>query len=249
MSELENKIEETPKKRKRRTKAEIEEAKKNGTYKPRKKATKAEEPSEKENAVEQKKKDLKPEQSVLIMSCLNPAVANAACDAAKKEGVQVVILEDKVIYDYLERSQKPQDLSEFLSDTSNRLKAEDDARRLYCMLTNGGDIEKSTEEVFTTTQIVKRTNLSHSKAASLLELFRAFGLIRLGKRPYEFTFTFSPDMRRESIRGEILGMIKVINTDIQRFKASIYNDDSLTSEQKHEKYKDFQKFFDEKLEF
>lgn len=248
MAELENKIEETPK-RKRRTKAEIEEAKKNGTYKPKKKATKEEVSSESENAVEQKKKDLKPEQSVLIMSCLNPSVAKAACDAAKKEGVHVVILEDKVIYDYLERSQKPQDLSEFLSNTSNRLKAEDDARRLYAMLTNGGNIEESSGVVFTKTQIVKRTNLSHSKAESILELFRAFGLIRLVKGIQEFEFTFSNDMRRQSIKEEVLGMMKVMNTDIQRFRASIYNDDSLTSEQKHELYKEFQKSFDELLEF
>lgn len=248
MAELENKIEEAPK-RKRRTKAEIEEAKKNGTYKPRKKTAKVEEQAEKENAVEQKKKDLKPEQSVLIMSCLNPTVAKVACDAAKKEGVQVVILEDKVIYDYLDRSQKAQDLSEFLSNTSNRLKAESDARRLYAMLTNGGNVEDSTGVVFTTTQIVKRTNLSHSKAASLLELFRAFGLIRLVKGVHEFEFTFSHEFRRNSIRDEIFGMLKVTNTDIQRFRASIYNDDSLTSEQKDKMYKDFQDSFNEFLEF
>lgn len=248
MAELENKIEETPK-RKRRTKAEIEEAKKNGTYKPRKKSSKVEEHTEEENAVEQKKKDLKPEQSVLIMSCLNPSVSMAAIDAAKKEGVQVVILEDKVIYDYLERSQKSQDLSEFLSNTSNRLKAEDDARHLFAILTNGGNIEESEGIVFTKTQIVKRTNLSHSKAESILELFRAFGLIRLVKGIQEFEFTFPHNMRRKSIRDEIMGMLKVMNTDIQRYRASIYNDDSLTTEQKHEMYKEFQKSFDEDLEF
>lgn len=248
MAELENKMEETPK-RKRRTKAEIEEAKKNGTYKPRKKSSKVEEHPEAENAVEQKKKNLKPEQSVLIMSCLNAPVAKAACDAAKKEGVQVVILEDKVIYDYLERSQKPQDLSEFLSNTSNRLKAEDDARRLFSILTNGGNIEDSNGIVFTTTQVVKRTNLSHSKTASLLELFRAFGLIRLVKGIHEFEFTFSNDMRRISIKDEIMGMLKVMNTDIQRYRASIYNDDSLTNEKKHEMYNEFQKTINEVLEF
>lgn len=247
MAELENKIE-TPK-RKRRTKAEIEEAKKNGTYKPRKKSSKVEEHAEEENAVEQKKKDLKPEQSVLIMSCLNPSVSKLAIDAAKKEGLQVVILEDNVIYDYLERSQKSQDLSEFLSDTSNRLKAEDDARRLFAILTNGGNIEESEGMVFTKTQIVKKTNLSHSKAESVIELLRAFGLIRLVKGIQEFEFTFSHDMRRKSIRDEIMGMLKVMNTDVQRYRASIYNDDSLTTEQKHELYKEFQKSFDEGLEF
>lgn len=248
MSELENKIEETPK-RKRRTKAEIEEAKKNGTYKPRKKTSKVTEQEEKENAVEQKKITLSPEQSVLIMSCLNPSVSMAACNAAKKEGVQVVILEDKVIYDYLERSRKQEDLSEFLSDTSNRLKAESDARRLYAILTKGGNIEDSRDKVFNTTQIVKCTNLSHSKTASLIELFRAFGLIRLVRGIHEFMFTFTPEMRRKSIGDEILGMLKVMNTDIQRYKASIYNDDSLSSEQKENMYRDFQKSFNEQLEF
>lgn len=248
MNKLEKEIEESPK-RKRRTKAEIEEAKKNGTYKPRKKSSKEEEHAEEENIVKQKKRSLLPEQSVLIISCLHPSVYRAACDFAKKEGVQVVELENKVIYDYLENSQKTQDLSDFLSNTSNRLKAESDARRLFAMLTNGGNIEESEGMIFSKTQIVKRTNLSHSKAGSILELFRAFGLIRLVKGVQEFEFTFSHDARRNSIKDEIMGMMKVMNTDIQRFKASIYNDDSLTPKQKHELYADFQKLFDESVEF
>lgn len=70
MSELEKKTEEAPK-RKRRTKAELEEAKKNGTYKPRKKVVKEEVPNETKAPEEHAAKaPMKPEQSVLIMACL-----------------------------------------------------------------------------------------------------------------------------------------------------------------------------------
>lgn len=44
-------------------------------------------------------------------------------------------------------------------------------------------------------------------------------------------------------------MLKVINVDIQRYRASIYNDDSLTPEQKHEMYNGLAKDLDEVLEF
>lgn len=109
MSELEKKTEETPK-RKRRTKEEIEAAKANGTYKPRaKKSIPSVETTETEGQMKEKKEKYQtrpPEQNVLIMACLQPSVAKAATDAAHDMGVEVVILEDKVIKDYLEAKVK-----------------------------------------------------------------------------------------------------------------------------------------------
>ena len=97
---------ETPK-RKRRTKEEIEAAKAAGTYKPR--GRKKVEEAPKEATAEQKApeefqakpKKLPAEQSVLIMACLQPEVSRKVTDYAKEKGVEVVILEDRVIHDYL----------------------------------------------------------------------------------------------------------------------------------------------------
>ena len=251
MSELEKKTEEAPK-RKRRTKAEFEEAKKNGTYKPRKKVVKEEVTNETKAPEEHAAKaPMKPEQSVLIMACLNPTVAEAATKAAHDAGVKVVILEDRVIHDYLEvrEGEKPQDLSDFLNNASNRLHAEDQCKKLYAIITKGGRIEDSVGRVFTASEVVKATNLTHSKARAVFDLLRAFGLIKFTKGNFQFMFTFSNDLRRKTIKEEVLGMLKVINVDIQRYRASIYNDDSLTPEQKHEMYNGLAKDLDEVLEF
>lgn len=251
MSELENKMEETPKRR-RRTKAEIEEAKANGTYKPKKKAVKAEVKESEEKPVEAKKtiSQRPPEQSVLLMACLEPRVSKAAIQAANDLGVEVVILEDKIIYDYLEaKTKKPDSLSDFLSNSSNRLHAEEQCRKLYAILTNGGRIEDSFGMVFTASQVVKATSLSHSKAKEVFNLLRAFGLITFTKGFHEFIFTFSPELRRQSIRDEILGVLRVTNTDIERYKWAIESDDSLTKEMKDEIYKQLQMDIDSIIEY
>lgn len=253
MSELEKKTEETPK-RKRRTKEEIEAAKANGTYKPRaKKSIPSVETTETEGQMKEKKEKYQtrpPEQNVLIMACLQPSVAKAATDAAHDMGVEVVILEDKVIKDYLEAKVKNANpsLQGFLSDTSNRLKAEAECRKLYAILTKGGKVEDADDEVWTTTEVVRETTLSHSQARSLFEVFRAFGLVEMCNK-HEFRFCFKPELRRSTILREIESMIQILNADIQRYKTAVYSDDALLKEKKDELYKKLGEFVDENIEF
>lgn len=249
-------------KRKRRTKEEIEAAKANGTYKPRARK-KAEAPTEETNKAKQEPKapeehtavptkKVAPENKVLIMSCLNPTVAKAAMEAAKAEGVEVVILEDRVIHDYLEvrnRKEKQTDLGAFLNNTSNRLHAEDQAVKLWALLTGGKPIENAEERIFTRTEVVKKTSLTHGTADKLFQLFKAFGMIEFTKGSHEFKLHFNKMRCHQTIQTEILALCNVLNGDIVRFKASIDADEDLTKEKRDEMYKGLQESIDSTIEY
>lgn len=247
---------ETPK-RKRRTKEEIEAAKAAGTYKPRtrKKVEEApkEETSKAPEEFQAKPTKLPAEQSVLIMACLQPEVSKKAIEAAKEKGVEVVILEDRVIHDYLSvrdrEGKEERSLGDFLNDTSNRLHAEDQCVKLWMILTHGQPIENAEQRVFTRTEVVKATNLTHNKADQVFQLLRAFGMLRFTKGTHEFVLNFSKKKCHDTIKTEVLAMCKALNNDILRYKASIEADTELTKEQKDEMYKELQRAVDETIEY
>lgn len=226
-------------KRKRRTKAEMEAARAAGEAPAKRvkkdtgEAKKGDEQAPKAPETHAVKPKLKPEQSVLIMACLEPQVAQKAIDAAKERGVEVVILEDKVIHDYLDmKTKKPESLGEFLSNTSNRLQAEQNRTKLWMIVTGGAPVEQASTRIITETEVVKKTTLSHGQAKAMFNLLRAFGLLRFTKGTHEFVLNFDKNDCHNTIETEVLSMAEVINNDILRFKNSIESDTSLSEEQK-----------------
>ena len=239
---------ETPKKRKTATtKPKTERS--ITTAKPKKTVTKKA-PEELQAKV---KKSLPAEQSVLIMACLQPDVAAKATEAAKENGVEVVILEDRVIHDYLsvrdKENKEKRSLEDFLNDTSNRLHAEDQAVKLWEILTGGDAIENASKRVFTRTEVVRKTNLSHSKADKIFQLLRAFGLLQFTKGIYEFTLNFNKTKRCETIKTEVLSMCEVISNDILRYRTAIETNEDLTDERKKELLKELKAKVTEKLKW
>lgn len=243
-------------KRKRRTKAEMEAARAAGeaSAKRVKKDTgetkKGDEQAPKAPETHAVKPKLKPEQSVLIMACLEPQVAQKAMAAAKERGVEVVILEDKVIHDYLDmKTKKPESLGEFLSNTSNRLQAEQNRTKLWMIVTGGAPVEQASTRIITETEVVKKTTLSHGQAKAMFNLLRAFGLLRFTKGTHEFVLNFDKNDCHNTIETEVLSMAEVMNNDILRFKNSIESDTSLSEEQKKQKYDEFKNSVCESLRF
>lgn len=245
-------------KRKRRTKAEMEAARAAGEAPAKKvkkdtgEAKKGDEqaPKAPETHAVKPKPKLKPEQSVLIMACLEPQVAQKAIDAAKERGVEVVILEDKVIHDYLDmKTKKPESLGEFLSNTSNRLQAEQNRTKLWMIVTGGAPVEQASTRIITETEVVKKTTLSHGQAKAMFNLLRAFGLLRFTKGTHEFVLNFDKNDCHNTIETEVLSMAEVMNNDILRFKNSIESDTSLSEEQKKQRYDEFKNSVCESLRF
>lgn len=243
-------------KRKRRTKAEMEAARAAGEAPAKRvkkdtgEAKKGDEQAPKAPETHAVKPKLKPEQSVLIMACLEPQVAQKAMAAAKERGVEVVILEDKVIHDYLDmKTKKPESLGEFLSNTSNRLQAEQNRTKLWMIITGGAPVEQASTRIITETEVVKKTTLSHGQAKAMFNLLRAFGLLRFTKGTHEFVLNFDKNDCHNTIETEVLSMAEVINNDILRFKNSIESDTSLSEEQKKQKYDEFKNSVCESLRF
>lgn len=243
-------------KRKRRTKAEMEAARAAGEAPAKRvkkdtgEAKKGDEQAPKAPETHAVKPKLKPEQSVLIMACLEPQVAQKAMAAAKERGVEVVILEDKVIHDYLDmKTKKPESLGEFLSNTSNRLQAEQNRTKLWMIITGGAPVEQASTRIITETEVVKKTTLSHGQAKAMFNLLRAFGLLRFTKGTHEFVLNFDKNDCHNTIETEILSMAEVMNNDILRFKNSIESDTSLSEEQKKQKYDEFKNSVCESLRF
>lgn len=243
-------------KRKRRTKAEMEAARAAGEAPAKRvkkdtgEAKKGDEQAPKAPETHAVKPKLKPEQSVLIMACLEPQVAQKAMAAAKERGVEVVILEDKVIHDYLDmKTKKPESLGEFLSNTSNRLQAEQNRTKLWMIVTGGAPVEQASTRIITETEVVKKTTLSHGQAKAMFNLLRAFGLLRFTKGTHEFVLNFDKNDCHNTIETEVLSMAEVMNNDILRFKNSIESDTSLSEEQKKQKYDEFKNSVCESLRF
>lgn len=243
-------------KRKRRTKAEMEPARAAGEAPAKRvkkdtgEAKKGDEQAPKAPETHAVKPKLKPEQSVLIMACLEPQVAQKAMAAAKERGVEVVILEDKVIHDYLDmKTKKPESLGEFLSNTSNRLQAEQNRTKLWMIVTGGAPVEQATTRIITETEVVKKTTLSHGQAKAMFNLLRAFGLLRFTKGTHEFVLNFDKNDCHNTIETEVLSMAEVMNNDILRFKNSIESDTSLSEEQQKQKYDEFKNSVCESLRF
>lgn len=243
-------------KRRRRTRAEMEAARAAGEAPAKRvkkdtgEAKKGDEQAPKAPETHAVKPKLKPEQSVLIMACLEPQVAQKAMAAAKERGVEVVILEDKVIHDYLDmKTKKPESLGEFLSNTSNRLQAEQNRTKLWMIVTGGAPVEQASTRIITETEVVKKTTLSHGQAKAMFNLLRAFGLLRFTKGTHEFVLNFDKNDCHNTIETEVLSMAEVMNNDILRFKNSIESDTSLSEEQKKQKYDEFKNSVCESLRF
>lgn len=241
---------------KRRTKAEMEAARAAGEAPAKKvkkdngEAKKGDEQSPNAPETHAVKPKLKPEQSVLIMACLEPQVAQKAMSAAKERGVEVVILEDKVIHDYLDmKTKNPESLGEFLSNTSNRLQAEQNRNKLWMIVTGGAPVEQASTRIITETEVVKKTTLSHAQSKAMFNLLRAFGLLRFTKGTHEFVLNFDKNDCHNTIEMEVLSMAEVMNNDILRFKNSIESDTSLSEEQKKQKYDEFKNSVCELLRF
>jgi hypothetical protein len=242
-------------KRKRRTREEMEAARAAG-LEPAKRVRKT---SKKKEAEIEKSPDefvakpkLTAEQKVMLMACLNPIVSSAAINAAKENGVEVVILEDRVIHDYLSTKGKKEEgisVADFLNNTSNRLHAEDQCVKLWMILTGGKPIEEVDDVVFTRTEVVRKTNLTHKKAEQVLQLLRAFGMLEYTKGIHEFKLHFNPKRQHQTIQTEIISMCQAMNNDILRFKASIESDKKMTEKEKSEIYEAFRNTIEESIKF
>lgn len=198
-------------------------------------------PQEEGGIVEKQEAVLTPEQRIVIVGCLNPDMIKTINTEAKNRGIEVVALSDKVVFDYLQvkgvvAPSTAVTLDRFLGDESNRLVAEQQATKLWSILTGNTDVENSENITFTETQVVRNTSLTHKTANELFALLRAFGLFEwknIKKR--EFILRFNKSYVHASIQNDIVNMAGALSNDILRFKHSLEADSTLTTEEREKK--------------
>ena len=185
---------------------------------------------------------LTPRQSVILVGCMNQKMIKSVTTAAKKQGVEVVMLNDKVVTDYLKvkgvevPDAEAVTLDSFLSDASNRIVAEQWAAKLWAVMMGNTKVEGAEEVEFNETQVVHRTTLSHKKANELFNLLRAFGLLEwTNPKKRVFKLHFSKTHIHNAIHNDILEVSKAINSDILRYKKSIESDSELSEQERKEK--------------
>lgn len=133
----------------------------------------------------------------------------------------IIRLDDKLIDTITEarsKEKKAPTVSEFVADEDNKNEAEKKALYLWNMMTNNAPVENASELIFTKTEIVRRTTLTHKTLGELLELFRLFGFIEFVKGNYEFRFIFSQKTKQDNAYADIVEDIRLLNINIARYK-------------------------------
>lgn len=164
----------------------------------------------------------KKEEDIIIAASTEQSVIDGLEDFARQRGKHLVLLNDKVITDYIKSTeqaekQPPKTVESFLQNEKNREEAETKAIALFNLITHNGDILTAKDRVFKKSYVTKRTNLTHKTLGELLTLFSLFGLIDWKKGDYEFSFVFSKEVRQASALADITNTTTMLNQNIVRY--------------------------------
>lgn len=182
-------------------------------------------------------KKLTPEESVVILACMNKEFLEKLNKLAEKEGVSLVLTNEQVIMDYV--AQKNSDkidetarMTAFLRDERNRKVAFAHASEMFRILTRGKvSKDKASDITFSKKELVHVTTLSWNKAEEMLNTLEAFGfVVRIDKTAFKFHFDYK-DIRQQ-IYSEVILSVESVNHDIQRFKGALENSNDLQEDEK-----------------
>ena len=192
---------------------------------------------DKKTAAKKEPKKLTPEESVVILACMNKEFLEKLNKLAEKEGVSLVLTNEQVIVDYV--AQKNSDkidetarMTAFLKDERNRKVAFAHASEMFRILTRGKvSKDKASTITFSKKELVHATTLSWNKAEEMLNTLEAFGfVVRADKTAFKFHFDYK-DIRQQ-IYSEVILSVESVNHDIQRFKGALENSNDLQEDEK-----------------
>ena len=141
--------------------------------------------------------------------------------AGNHDNVTIMRLSSKLLED-LEKSDSKENkehitIEEFLSNEDNKKNAEEKALTLWGIVTNNADLGLSKERVFTRTEVVKKTTLSHKQLNKLIELLSLFGFVKVLEKA-KFKFEFDDDLRRASALADIVIELRQLSVKVERYK-------------------------------
>ena len=194
--------------------------------------------------MEEQTKTLKPEESVIVVSCINSSFLEKVNELAKSEGITVVLTKDKVIYDYVESKlagaiDENVRMTAFLSDERNQTLAREHAKEIWRIVSKGKPLEDAAGVPISIKKLVKESTLSWKKAEDIINTLSVFGLVKRNKNDMIFELVFDDDVIRGNVLQETTLSVESLNFDIQRFKAALQRSTDLTDSEKDEKLVDF----------
>lgn len=168
------------------------------------------------------------EENVLIIGTKNPEIRKSLNDFAEYHNQTLVILDDKVVEDYLKREESAvkggeERLKDFLESADNRNAAEERALTLWNLLTQNADLSYSQQRIFTKSEVVNKTTLSHRQLGDALELFSLFGLVEFTKGQYEFKFVFGKETQAAAILADLSESVNQVIINRERYIAALKN--------------------------
>lgn len=176
------------------------------------------------------KKELTPEQSVVILACMNEDFLAKLNKLAEKEGVKIVLTNEQVIKDYVwnkmsDGVDESARMSAFLKDERNRKLAFERANEIFTILTKRQvKIEFADNHVFQKKDLVRMTKLSWDNAEEMLNTLQVFGYVdRMNSK--EFKFHFNSKAICAKVLKDVSFSIEGLNFDIQRYKGAVENSD------------------------
>ena len=175
---------------------------------------------------------------ILVIGTTNKQVATYLKGYCTKKEIELVQMKEEELQAYLNKvdpkykdSLQHKSLKAFIESKENRTEAFKQAVKLFTILMPKEGIEKAEDKVFTFTDVVRATTLSHSKFKSLFEMWELFNLVkRVDKN--KFSFTFNKEQQRQNILDGIKSLTYAIVSDITRYNASIDSDDEVSDEEK-----------------
>lgn len=164
----------------------------------------------------------KKEKELLVYATRNESVSEEVKRIAGNHGnITVMRLSSKLLED-LEKNDSKENkeritLEEFLSNEDNKKNAEEKALTLWGIVTNNADLGLSKERVFTKTEVVKKTTLSHKQLNELIELLSLFGFVEVLEKA-KFKFEFSENIRQASALADIVIELRELSVKVERYK-------------------------------
>lgn len=159
---------------------------------------------------------------LLVYATRNESVSEEVKRIADNhDNVTIMRLSSKLLED-LEKSDSKENkehitMEEFLSSEDNKKNAEEKALTLWGIVTNNADLGLSKERVFTRTEVVKKTTLSHKQLNKLIELLSLFGFVKVLEKA-KFKFEFSEDIRKASALADIVIELRELSVKVERYK-------------------------------
>ena len=173
------------------------------------------------------KPKLTEEEKIVFIYTENVKLMDMVKKQAEKTGMTIVILTEEDFKVLAEREAKAalsesraKTMEEFVGDVNNFKQAEEHCKKLFVLITPANIIDP-VGLIHTETEVVRKTTLTHSKTAEVLNLLSVFGFITFTKGHHEFKFNADPKVAIDAVRKDVFASCEALKFNETRFRTIV----------------------------